>query len=293
MSASSFFQSAAGGTALGALIGGAFSMGGAALSKKYARQEYDHQMASQYDYQKLYNQMARDESQFYWEKYQSPQAQMQAFADAGLNPNLIYGQNASMTPQSYKAPNASEMSFRDPLSGLAPIVQNAITQYIALENNRRQDEILRNQTAETIAKIDKMKADTNLTKENTLLTQLRQRQQELENQLAQETNPLKVQMLYSRIRLLDEQSKEVVRRTESYDERLGIDYLNYLLRQAQFEWNKDPLRNANPMLRLVMKALGIDDSDGLKKDIDSIKRKVERYLPSSEPTRGGGAGAEY
>lgn len=109
-------------SAVGSLISGAFGLGGSALnyaySKKLAAQqnEYNLQMWN------LQN------------EYNSPQNQMRRFEEAGLNPNLIYGQgnagNASSAPQMVtpEAPKLSkemaELGKAFNIEGLRTIVAN-------------------------------------------------------------------------------------------------------------------------------------------------------------------------
>lgn len=61
-------------------------------------------------------------------EYNSPAAQMQRFKDAGLNPNLIYGQNNTAQPVQVGSSVSPDFSF------IGNTAQNAITNYRASES---------------------------------------------------------------------------------------------------------------------------------------------------------------
>lgn len=65
------------------IVQGAFTLGGLALQHKYNKELADVQNQYNLDMWNRQN------------EYNSPQAQMQRFQEAGLNPNLIYGQGTS------------------------------------------------------------------------------------------------------------------------------------------------------------------------------------------------------
>lgn len=67
----------------GAAVSGGFGLLGSYLSYKYNQRLQEQQNQYNLDMWRLQN------------EYNSPQAQMQRFEDAGLNPNLIYGQGTS------------------------------------------------------------------------------------------------------------------------------------------------------------------------------------------------------
>lgn len=97
-----------------ALIGGAFNLGGIRLQSKYNKE-----MA---DIQNQYNIDAWNRQN----EYNTPTQQMNRLKDAGLNPNLMYGQgtvgNASSAPQ-LSAPNAPDVqsAMRDAARAINPL----------------------------------------------------------------------------------------------------------------------------------------------------------------------------
>lgn len=132
-----------GGSVAGSLIGGAFNLGGMALQHKYNKE-----MA---DLQNKYNmdmwQMQAD--------YNSPTAQMSRLRDAGLNPNLAYGNattgNMSSAPEMV-APNApnAQQAMKDAAASLNPeqIISFAINTRKGLAEAQRAEEEARKAGAE-------------------------------------------------------------------------------------------------------------------------------------------------
>jgi len=86
---------------IGAAVSGLFDIAGSALQYKYQKKLAEQQNQFNLDMWKMQN------------EYNSPAAQMKRFQEAGLNPNLIYGQgnagNASSAPEMV-TPNAPEFS---------------------------------------------------------------------------------------------------------------------------------------------------------------------------------------
>lgn len=96
---------------LGQIIGGVFNAGAnifdARASNKTSRRNVDKTIAAQKAEAELAYQRSIEQRDF-MNQYNSPQAQMQRFIDAGLNPHLIYGQGSSgnqSSPISYQAPD--------------------------------------------------------------------------------------------------------------------------------------------------------------------------------------------
>lgn len=84
-----------------------------------------------------------------WNKqneYNLPVNQMQRFKDAGLNPNLIYGQGNSGNASS--APAAAGATLR-PYTGWNAAINSAASNFVALRNSQAQLENIQAQTANT------------------------------------------------------------------------------------------------------------------------------------------------
>lgn len=83
--------------------------------------------------------------------YNSPESQMQRFRDAGLNPNLIYGQGNSGNAGSIPTPDVSPVNFREPRfeGGRPDVMANLLAQAdlrikgAQADNLQVQNEVLR------------------------------------------------------------------------------------------------------------------------------------------------------
>lgn len=132
-----------GGSVAGSLIGGAFNLGGMALQHKYNKE-----MAA------LQNQYNMDMWQMQAD-YNSPTAQMSRLRDAGLNPNLAYGNattgNMSSAPEMV-APNApnAQQAMKDAAAALNPeqIISFAINTRKGIAEAQRAEEEARKAGAE-------------------------------------------------------------------------------------------------------------------------------------------------
>lgn len=70
------------------------------MNQKYSRRMYDRQLSD--------TRALRDEAN----QYNSPSAQMQRFKEAGLNPNLIYGQGNAGNTTALPAPSGGHVDFK-------------------------------------------------------------------------------------------------------------------------------------------------------------------------------------
>lgn len=77
------------------------------LSRDFSREMYDRQFSDNLAFWRMQN------------EYNSPQAQMKRFQDAGLNPNLIYGQGNSGPAGAVQTPDVQSPQFRTPEFGRA------------------------------------------------------------------------------------------------------------------------------------------------------------------------------
>jgi len=109
--------------------------------------------------------------------YNSPQAQMQRFMDAGLNPHLIYGQGNSGPAGQHDTPNPQTPQFRAPdFSSIGGAATSALNAYYDLDlkaattdNVRAQLDVIRQeqalkeaQTAQTLASTERSRFDLGL-----------------------------------------------------------------------------------------------------------------------------------
>lgn len=105
------------------LLGGLFNSLGQARQNKLSR-----------DFALRMYQMQRDDSLQFWgmqNEYNSPEAQMQRFRDAGLNPHLVYSQGNPGNAAQIETPNVQRPDFVNPQFGDA-IVNGAMSTISAL-----------------------------------------------------------------------------------------------------------------------------------------------------------------
>lgn len=99
------------------IYGGAAALGAGANSFGQARLNKKNRQWSEKMYNKQYN-----DNLAFWamqNQYNSPQAQMQRFQEAGLNPNLIYGQGNSGNAGAVQTPDIQGTDQRNPEWGAA------------------------------------------------------------------------------------------------------------------------------------------------------------------------------
>lgn len=98
----------------------------------------------------MYDKQYRDSIAFWnmQNAYNSPEAQMQRFKDAGLNPNLIYGQGNPGNAGAISTPDIQRPEFRTPdFSGVTNLGSNVLAGYMSMELARaRHDNLLADNT---------------------------------------------------------------------------------------------------------------------------------------------------
>lgn len=110
--------------------------------------------------QKMYDQQKSDNLDFWRTQndYNSPQAQMRRYQEAGLNPNLIYGQGNSGNAQTIQSPDIKGGQNRSPFEGIQNPL-SVISTYLdanikqaQTDNLKTQNGVLQSQEALNIAK---------------------------------------------------------------------------------------------------------------------------------------------
>lgn len=138
---------AAGASAASNLVGGAmdafFTNQQNYKSRKFSREMYDRTRSDNLEFWNMTN------------EYNTPQAQMKRFQEAGLNPNLIYGQGNSGSAGSIPTPDVQSAQFRVPEIGNAVSrAGNVIGDYLDYEIKGAQLDNLR--TDNTVKQEDAM-----------------------------------------------------------------------------------------------------------------------------------------
>lgn len=153
---------------IGAIIAAAGSLAGGAIN---AIQQNRQNRRSQQFALDMYNRQKADNLEFWrmQNDYNSPQQQMKRFQEAGLNPNLIYGQGNAGNAGSVQTPDAKMPDFRS--SNFGDSVANAATSGVntfydlqfrkaQLDNARAQNAILQEEAALKRAETNRILIDT-------------------------------------------------------------------------------------------------------------------------------------
>lgn len=137
---------------IGAIIGAAADIGSSLINRKAVQDTNRAQMQlSQYSYQKdeeMWNK-SNIYNQALWEQqnaYNSPAAQMQRSTDAGINPNLMFGQgsstgNAGAMPGGSQLPQFNMPQLQAPTVDL-PNILGQLGQYQDIRQKKTQNNIL-------------------------------------------------------------------------------------------------------------------------------------------------------
>lgn len=116
------------------------------IQREYEQQTYEKNKRDQLDFWHMQN------------EYNSPQAQMQRLKDAGLNPNLVYGNGADAISGNLQAPSPSisnSTRFENPITDA-----NIFSQMANLSKSSAQIDLMRQQTItqESIQKLNSFTA---------------------------------------------------------------------------------------------------------------------------------------
>lgn len=146
------------GLGLGTAIGAGISAIGSIFSNRKNRRFADEQRRKSFqdnvDFWNMQN------------AYNTPERQMQRFKDAGLNPNLIYGQGNAGNAGAIQSPDAQKMQYKNVGEQAGPMAADFITQ---LYNVRQMQ-----------AATDKLKADATVSENTAALLGIRQQSEALD-----------------------------------------------------------------------------------------------------------------
>lgn len=207
--------------------------------------------------------LQRDAQQFetqMWEKnnlYNSPQEQMQRLADAGLNPNLIYGSSAPTgLSSSYPKPHVATVT--NELQGLGTGVSSALGQFFDIKLKQAQIDAVNNNADLTLQKTINESIRGNLMGKQALLA-------DVNAQRIKSLLPYQTQAIEGNIEKLRLANKDMIFKLQS----LNPAQLNsLLLRNAESTQRINELNPALLNLRQLqssMMKLNLDFETGLKK----------------------------
>jgi len=206
-------------------------------------------------------------------QYNNPSAQMARFADAGLNPNLIYGQGNSgnsATMPKYNAPTVSYDYMPPNIGGVLSGYQDFKMKQAQIDNVKAQTENTRNRTL------------TEAARSVLVGTQGAQAQQNLEfgeyvkpYQAAilggqARSSEAKVQQEWSKVALMNQQQQLQILQKSYLENNIDLQGVQKERQQAQLifdqqkaEWSKMGITSSdNVMLRIIVRMLNASGLSG-------------------------------
>ncbi|AXH76446.1 MAG: DNA pilot protein [Microviridae sp.] len=241
----------------------------------------------------MYNRTRKDNLEFWnmQNQYNSPAAQMQRFKDAGLNPNLIYGQGSNGNSNSIPTPDVQSVNFREPrIEGGHPDVMSALLAQADLRiknaqvsNIEAQNDVIRNQAILQRQQLDtgafdlQFKADTRETDADMKRERLRQVQTQTNLALNQDAREVaktstSIAEALERMTTLREQRKSLPLDRERLRNSIELMKRDGTLKDIEIELRRN---NINPNDPIWAKYIGlwlgrIFEEDGSMKPIDGF-----------------------
>lgn len=199
--------------------------------------------------------------QYYYDNYNSPLAQMQAYKNAGLNPNLIYGQMSGLqAPQERNIAAPQMQPLQAPnLSNLGDIISAIQNDYYRAREDNRAQELNAAQVANLMANA----ANTTERTKSEVQRQFMNEQQKVLNNLKidyeRSTNPLRKNLLLNQINQVQENIKNMLFRQSLETQRFSLDRNKFLESIRQFnvsdEYRKNPEYHYDPNVRAIVNLL--------------------------------------
>lgn len=270
---------------LGAILGFSQSVMGQANQQKQNELQRQYEMA-------MYEKQKKDRIEF-WNmenQYNTPVMQMKRLKDAGLNPNLVYGNGATATGGNIQAPEAK---VSDLSSNSAPYYQmgaNAISGAISeLYNLRLMDA----QTEKTREEALTQKSIRDLQASQSLLNQLLANKTQLENSLGFDTYnqkvkeaTLKVEELTANIGLIGEQTKQIQANTDKIREEI-VSIVDHNFRENQkqkltLEQMTQTIAKTIQEVHLTKANISLTESNTKLTDMSTLLKEVEKAIKERE-----------
>lgn len=229
---------------------------------------------------------------YYWHKYNSPSAQMQAYSDAGLNPNLIYGQNNQVNPVHSGGNVAGDIPFT-PFQ--APQFGSLMDMYFKVKEDKRQDAA----NAAYIANLDASARAKNVQSTNDAIRGDLLAQQKVLNELRIEydrtTNPLRRKFLETQMSNINQQMERDLWQRGLEERKFGLDQQRFYESVRQFksndEFRRDPANRLNPWAQVGMKLVEELSGRSLKQGLKDLWNSTKNSLnPFSWFSSGAGSG---
>ena len=220
-----------------ALIYGGASLLSGLISGIGAKRNTDATNASAERAAEIYNQGQMDLAKYQndynlemWKmqnEYNSAAAQMQRYRDAGLNPNLIYGNGASSAGNAASAPEAAKADFMAPNYGRQDNGWNTAAQaFLQAEGLFSQIGLQKSQADFNEAKIMETIAATEQRAQQTELTKLQQLSQIIHNETDQGTKKALIDYYFLRNDSLNQSMDKTRQDIEESKSRIALNRSN-------------------------------------------------------------------
>lgn len=265
-----------------ALVGGAFALGSAAIGKKsqknanetniqLAREQNEFnqaQQAREFAFNKQQSDLAYERDLANWHmqnEYNTPQAQLERYKEAGLNPNLIYGNGTSSAGQASAPPTYTPARYNAAKGERATVQAEwnpSVDPFQAIS--------LTNQLAIQKAQRDQINAQTDFTKQQTINSGIEELSKTLNLDIGKQTKDVAI-----------EQIRENLNNTRARTDNLGQEF-GRIVKQTeltgyQIDKVKQEINNLKTVedlnkFNMKLRQIGVTDKDHL------LTRFAARFL---------------
>lgn len=243
------------------VIAGAVSLISSAIASRSSKKQANATNKANMELAK-YQTAANEEFIKQQNTYNSPTAQMARFSDAGLNPNLIYGQGSAgnqAAPNRYEAPRVdmhyNPFQIPDMLSGF----QDYAMRNAQIDNVKAQTEATQTEIGNKL--LNRMLTVVNTDRKQFDLEQERKMGQwnlDIKHGQSQQAYQ-KLLQEFTRTDLMNLQKKMAEQHVSQGDVRTEQMKAELLFSQFRNQWMKAGVTSAdNPILRMIVRAMGAD-----------------------------------
>lgn len=267
----------------------AASLIGNALSNRAAKK----QQAAQNAYNKSESELAYQRS-LELQKYNEPMNQMARFGEAGLNPNLIYGQS-NQGSASYQANRSVPRAYFNPMSQLPEAIgmyqqvamRSAQIDNVKAATEEKRANIINKGLMSGLMKIKGQREEHALHREPDVSAIMNNKAQASEATLLQEWQKLKLMQQKEQLNVLDQSSKALG--IDAKHQQMESVAADILFKRFRNQWMSQGVTSSdNPLLRIFVRMLtesGLDFGDigGAASDhFDKARKDIAPQLDSLE-----------
>ena len=232
--------------------------------------------------------------------YNSPKAQMERYREAGLNPNLIYGQGTPGNAGALPGYDTPRVDLETPRFDLASVADNAITAYY--DSKVKQAQVKATEASATKARVDALLSMSRSIGQN-ISNALRSRTFDYSVEAASLAVQRESQNLINDMKrgaLLDQQvehAKNVIEQDKVYYQKLVAEADEAKIKAEMW---KDGVNPNDPLLYRVAHELVGDAKSGFKTFGDALKAawfwlrdQLGQFKKTDQPSYNSGAFGDY